>query len=112
MEGNAEAWARQARPFVGAPPLALRETQCCAQFLVSRDRIQARPRVFWESLLEDLLDASVPQSCKLSEHVLELSWAWLLGEPIDTNCTEDGWGAGRPATARERSTPKAVWEET
>eukprot|EP00966_Prymnesium_polylepis_P266715 6161742-Prymnesium_polylepis.1 len=47
----------------------------------------------WEALLRDLLDESVPRTCKVSEHVLELSWAWLLGaQPqVEADCAAR-WG--------------------
>ncbi len=63
------------------------------QFIVSRERIRARPHAFWRSLLADLLDARVPAVCKLSGHVLELMWGYLLGEPPNATCAKDGWGA-------------------
>jgi hypothetical protein len=52
------------RPLLGEPP-ALRESYCCTQFLVSRDRIRTRPHAFWRRLLADLLDPSVPHVCKV-----------------------------------------------
>ena len=66
---------------------------CCAQFVVSADRIRARPHAFWRRLLADLLDPAVPQVCKVSGHVLEMTWGWMLGEPPNATCRKDGWGA-------------------
>ncbi|KAL1526339.1 hypothetical protein AB1Y20_015053 [Prymnesium parvum] len=88
-------WARSLRPILGNPPdpPIIREAYCCTQFIVSRDRIRARPHSFWRALLADLLDERVPEVCKISGHTLEMMWAYLLGEPADFKCREDGWGA-------------------
>ena len=79
-------------PLLGPPP-QLKESYCCTQFLVSADRIRSRPHSFWRKLLADLLDPKVPQVCKVSGHVLELTWGYLLGEPPNATCRKDGWGA-------------------
>ena len=82
MLAQAQGWAREMAPFVGAEP-PLKESYCCTQFVVSADRIRARPHAFWRHLLADLLDPAVPQVCKVSGHVLELTWGLLLGEPAN-----------------------------
>ena len=101
MLAQAQGWAREMAPFVGAEP-PLKESYCCTQFVVSADRIRARPHAFWRHLLADLLDPAVPQVCKVSGHVLELTWGLLLGEPANATCRRDGWGAtgDRVAAAR------------
>ena len=94
MLAQAQGWAREMEPTLGAPP-ALKESYCCTQFLISADRIRARPHGFWRRLLADLLDPRVPQVCKVSGHVLELTWGYLLGEPSNATCRRDGWGGRR-----------------
>ena len=92
MLAQLHGWSREMRPLLGAPP-RLKESYCCTQFLVSADRIRARPHAFWRRLLADLLDPAVPAVCKVSGHVLELTWGYLLGEPSNATCRKDGWGA-------------------
>ena len=96
MLAQLQGWTREMRPFVGAAP-KLAESYCCTQFVVSADRIRARPHAFWRHLLADLLDPKVPQTCKVSGHVLELTWGFLLGEPINATCRKDGWGGASRA---------------
>lgn len=88
-------WARNLRPILGKPPEPpiIKEAYCCTQFMVSRDRIRARPHSFWRTMLADLLDDRVPETCKISGHSLEVIWGYLLGEPADFKCRSDGWGA-------------------
>lgn len=93
-----ELLAREMRPALGAPPW-LKESYCCTQFLVSADRIRSRPHAFWRRLLADLLDPVVPPVCKVSGHLLELTWGYLLGEPPNATCRTDGWGAAGPRAA-------------
>lgn len=92
MLAQVYGWDREIRPMLGRPP-RLRESYCCTQFIVSADRIRRRPLAFWRQLLADLLDATVPKVCKLSGHVLELTWGYLLGEPANATCRRDGNGA-------------------
>jgi hypothetical protein len=40
----------------------------------------------------DLTVQAVPQVCKVSGHVLELTWGYLLGEPPGATCKPTGWG--------------------
>ena len=98
MLAQAQGWSREMEPTLGAPP-SLRESYCCTQFLISADRIRARPHSFWRRLLADLLDPAVPQVCKVSGHVLELTWGYLLGEPNNATCRRDGWGSHAAANA-------------
>ena len=98
LQAQLHGWRREMQPSIGAPP-SIREAYCCTQFLVSADRIRKRPLAFWRRLLADLLDLSVPQVCKVSGHVLEMTWGYLLGEPADATCKKSGWGeAGARAT--------------
>ena len=92
MLAQLHGWTREIGPLLGPPP-QLKESYCCTQFLVSADRIRSRPHSFWRKLLADLLDQKVPQVCKVSGHVLELTWGYLLGEPPNATCRKDGWGA-------------------
>ena len=102
MLAQAHGWVRELAPTLGQPP-ALKEAYCCTQFIVSADRIRRRPLSFWRQLLADLLDQAVPPVCKISGHVLELTWGYLLGEPANAECRKDGWGAaGRPRGAAPR----------
>ena len=98
------AWTRHVGRFVGPPP-RLRFSYCCVQLIVSRDLIRRRPRAMWESLLQELLDERSPRTCKISEHMLELSWAWLLGaQPqVEADCAER-WGEGGAGGAANGST--------
>ena len=34
--------------------------------------------------------------CKISGHMLELLWGYLLGEPADFECRDDLWGHRGP----------------
>ena len=95
MLAQRQGWMREMEPGVGAAP-SLKESYCCTQFLVSADRIRKRPHEFWRRLLADLLDPAVPQVCKVSGHVLELTWGYLLGEPANATCRRDGYGAAHP----------------
>ena len=92
MLGQLQGWTREMRPLLGEPP-GVKESYCCTQFLVSADRIRSRPLSFWRRLLADLLDPAVPPVCKVSGHLLELTWGYLLGEPANATCRRDGWGA-------------------
>ena len=38
----------------------------------------------------------VPEVCKISGHMLELFWGYLLGEPADFECRTDLWGHRGP----------------
>ena len=38
----------------------------------------------------------MPEVCKISGHMLELFWGYLLGEPADFQCREDLWGHRGP----------------
>jgi len=96
MLAQRHGWAREMVGALGQPP-RLKEAYCCTQFIVSADRIRRRPLRFWRQLLADLLDGEVPPVCKVSGHVLELTWGYMLGEPPDAMCRTDGWGhAGAP----------------
>jgi len=55
VRAQAHGWARVLAPTLGAPPRGC-GGYCCTQFLVSADRIRARPHAFWRGLLADLLD--------------------------------------------------------
>lgn len=89
-------WARQMRWELGPPPATFKEAYCCTQFAVSAARIRRRSHLFWRSLLADLLDPEMPAVCKLSGHMLELFWGYLLGEPADFQCRRDLWGHRGP----------------
>ena len=93
LAAQAHGWRREMAAHVGQPP-RLTESYCCTQFIVSADRIRARPLKFWRTLLADLLDSTVPPVCKVSGHLLELTWGYMLGEPSTATCRKDGWGAG------------------
>ena len=76
--------------------LTFKQAYCCTQFAVSAARIRLRSHLFWRSLLADLLDPEVPEVCKISGHMLELFWGYLLGEPADFKCRDDLWGHRGP----------------
>ena len=106
MAAQRYGWVRTMSKALGEPP-KLREAYCCTQFIVSADRIRRRPLSFWRRLLADLLDTGTPPVCKVSGHVLELTWGYMLGEPANATCRTDGWGttaaqSESPASRRTR----------
>lgn len=69
------------------PPTPLIGTYCCAQFIVKRERISARPKQFYSHALS-LVNGSVNDVCsstppRRSSHcyVLEYLWHVVFGEP-------------------------------
>jgi len=50
------------------------EMMCCATFLVTRERILARPKAFWDLLLKYSYENDVGYS-------MEWSWHFVMGEP-------------------------------
>lgn len=61
--------------FPGEPLPDVVSQPCCAQFAVSRERIQAVPRERYEEIRQWILDT--PLEDKLSGRVLEYSWQYI-----------------------------------
>jgi len=101
VRAQTHSWRRMMAADLGPPPAAC-GGYCCTQFLVSADRIRARPHSFWRRLLADLLDEATPAVCKPSGHLLELVWGYLLGEPANFTCSRSGGGSQFPAWALRR----------
>jgi len=91
LRAQSLGWRRMMSAEMGEPPNPC-GAYCCTQFIVSADRIRRRSHAFWRGLLADLLDQQVPNVCKVSGHMLELTWGYLLGEPGNFTCRKDGWG--------------------
>ena len=75
--------------FQQAAPTTLLGTYCCSQFIVSRDRILAHPKSFYEHMLK-MVDGTYPDHCvngkpKRSSqcYVFEFLWHVVFGEPRD-----------------------------
>ena len=68
----------QLQPYVEQPPFPF-VYHCCAQFMVHRDAILARPRSYWEHLYGWCRTTTVKPY--FSGRVLEWMWAPLFGQP-------------------------------
>lgn len=54
---------------------------CCAQFVVSKERILAVPKHLWQRWYDWLIAEKVPSG--KSSRIFEFSWPAILGEPYD-----------------------------
>ena len=66
-----------------------------------------KPVLFTPPASSSLILGQVPAVCKVSGHLLELVWGYLLGEPTNATCRRDGWGAAGPPPGASRS-PRAA----
>ena len=64
----------------GALPSHFGSFYCCAQFVVSRERVRARPRAIYEALLQKVLGMHDDAT---AARLMEWSWHYLLGEPFE-----------------------------
>jgi len=75
-----EHWDALYKEYLGEMPNLL-NFYCCAQFVVSRERIRLRPVKFYERLYEFLLQNKI--SSYFSSRLLEYTWSYIFGEPVD-----------------------------
>jgi hypothetical protein len=69
----------------GAPCPTRISHHCCAQFLVTRDRILKRPRESWLELYHFIVDAESPITTHSPiSYALEYSWHMLMGDSPET----------------------------
>lgn len=71
-------------PHLGPlPPGALLLDRCCAQFVVTRDRVRAVPLAFYQEALARAYAAAEAPSDASRKFGLLLEWLWhyVLGEP-------------------------------
>ena len=100
---------RLVRPFLGDIPKEGFKEKCCAQFVVTRERIKARPKALYELILKEMTDPQknyhrAPHGKNSGWdliHFWEAIWHYIMGEKalvdtrkkygtgIDVN-TEDG----------------------
>jgi Protein of unknown function (DUF3431) len=73
---------------------------CCAEFVVRRDRIRARPRKFYSDLLERL--NSIPQEEPAPAFALEHSWHAIFVSALSSStCCEQSCCTRRSVCMRE-----------
>ena len=88
-------------PYLGAFPKNGFKEKCCAQFVVSRDRIKARPRGLYDMILEQMIDKK--KNYKRAPHgkhsgwdlihFWEAIWHYIFGENAIVN-TRKKYGYG------------------
>jgi hypothetical protein len=112
---------KHVKPYLGALPKGGFREKCCAQFVVSRERIKARPRALYELILKLMTD---PKKKYKREHhgkndgwdlihFWEAIWHYIFGEKALTNTRRKyGYGidtnmeSGRPLSKRPERTLK------
>ncbi|CAK0786391.1 hypothetical protein CVIRNUC_009604 [Coccomyxa viridis] len=104
-----EVWSETFEKWLGPIPKAL-HGPCCAEFIVSRERIEAHPREFYEHLRDWIIETEFDRY--RSGRVFEYMWAVMFGappvsEPIEEcdllTCTdEEEKLASRPSTEEGR----------
>ncbi|CAL6338560.1 unnamed protein product [Bathycoccus prasinos] len=88
-------------PYLGPMPKNGFKEKCCAQFVVSRKRIKARPRAFYELILEQMTDKKkdyrrAPHGKNAGWdliHFWEAIWHYIFGEEALVN-TRKKYGYG------------------
>jgi len=110
-------------PYLGALPKSGFKEKCCAQFVVSRDRIKARPRALYELILSQMIDpekkyARAPHGKNNGWdliHFWEAIWHYIMGENAIVNTKKKyGYGidinkeTGKPLSKRPERTLKNV----
>ena len=110
-------------PYLGAMPKTGFKEKCCAQFVVSRERIWARPRELYELILEQMTDVGknyhrAPHGKNSGWdliHFWEAIWHYIFGEKAVVNTKRKyGFGidvnieSGRPLSKIPERTLKSV----
>jgi hypothetical protein len=108
-------------PYLGALPKSGFKEKCCAQFIVSRKRIKARPRAFYELVLAQMTDKKkkyhrAPHGKNSGWdliHFWEAIWHYIFGEKALVNTIKKyGYGidtnieTGSPLSKRPERTIK------
>jgi hypothetical protein len=109
------------KPYLGDMPRTGFKEKCCAQFVVSRERIQARPRRLYELILEQMTDKKknyqrAPHGKHSGWdliHFWEAIWHYVFGEDaLVKTRNKYGYGidknmeSGRPLSKRPERTLK------
>ena len=108
-------------PYLGAMPKNGFKDKCCAQFVVSRERVKARPRELYELILEQMTDKN-KNYLRASHgknsgwdliHFWEAIWHYIFGEKALVNTRKKyGFGidknmeSGRPLSKLPQRTLK------
>lgn len=77
-----EHWQHIFEPLLGIPFPAHLRYMCCAQFMVSRRAIRARPRATYQTLYDMLMDPGYGDDLTLA-YAMESMWHVIFGEPPD-----------------------------
>ena len=108
-------------PYLGAMPKSGFKEKCCAQFVVSRERIKARPRELYELILKQMTDPKkdyrrAPHGRNSGWdliHFWESIWHYIFGEDAVVNTRKKyGYGVdknietGRPLSKLPQRTLK------
>ncbi|CAL6337655.1 unnamed protein product [Bathycoccus prasinos] len=111
------------QPFLGKLPKGGFKEKCCAQFIVSRDRIKRRPRKLYELILEQMTDHKKRYGRAAHGkndgwdmiHFWEAIWHYIMGEQAIVNTRKKyGYGIdinlenGRALSKRPERTLKEV----
>ena len=112
---------KHVEPYLGAIPKSGFKEKCCAQFVVSRERIKARPRALYELILKLMTDPKKKYERAAHGknngwdliHFWEAIWHYIFGEKALTNTRRKyGYGIdtdmerGRPLSKRPERTLK------
>lgn len=97
------------KPYLGDLPKRGFKEKCCAQFIVSRDRIKARPRELYELILHQMTDHKkkyrrAPHGRNNGWdliHFWEAIWHYIMGEDAIVN-TRKKYGIGIDLNAETR----------
>lgn len=92
-----ELWPIEFEPHVGIALPSSIECDCCAQFIVNRDKIRQYPLDVWKRWL-----LITQEPCHVPSHhfyfmawVFEYTWHILFGEPIEVTQTPEEYRAQR-----------------
>lgn len=111
------------KPFLGDLPRRGFREKCCAQFVVSRERIKSRPKALYELILKEMTDSK--KNYKRAPHgknsgwdlihFWETIWHYIMGEKAIVNTKKKyGMGVdvnrenGRPLSKKPERTLKNV----
>ncbi|CAL8463939.1 g3474 [Coccomyxa elongata] len=81
-----EVWDQTFEQELGPMPHTI-HGPCCAEFIVSRERIEAHPREFYVGLRDWIVDTELDRY--RSGRVFEYMWAIMFGEPAVTEPIEE-----------------------
>lgn len=81
-----EYWEKVFGPFLEKPKAITR--YCCAQFVVSKERIRLHPRGAWQHWYDWLISEEI--SSRRSSRFFEHMWPYILGEKPVTPPHEGG----------------------